>query len=191
MLNHSKSISPSSPYVLFTLLMMPLLQTPIAVDISSFRNSHHSYYLSNHTKLLKGRKTHLFLCIPNIQQVLNIMLLIWYSASYKVQSQWTILNEWANEWNYWIPVAIYYLLRYILCFKLPLGTFELDGQLNKLNKNSGPLPFLSFHKGHDAIVTLLKHYKRPHDELPCNEYSQPGGGTPFLLSLCLLVHYCA
>lgn len=29
--------------------------------------------------------------------------------------------------------------------------------------------------GHDAIVTLLKHYKRP-DESPCNEYSQPGGG---------------
>lgn len=29
--------------------------------------------------------------------------------------------------------------------------------------------------GHDAIVTLLKHYKRP-DDSPCNEYSQPGGG---------------
>lgn len=30
--------------------------------------------------------------------------------------------------------------------------------------------------GHDAIVTLLKHYKRPQDDSPCNEYSQPGGG---------------
>lgn len=29
--------------------------------------------------------------------------------------------------------------------------------------------------GHDAIVTLLKHYTRP-DDSPCNEYSQPGGG---------------
>uniref|UniRef100_A0A3B4YY57 TNNI3 interacting kinase n=1 Tax=Stegastes partitus TaxID=144197 RepID=A0A3B4YY57_9TELE len=29
---------------------------------------------------------------------------------------------------------------------------------------------------HDAIVTLLKHYKRP-DDSPCNEYSQPGGGS--------------
>jgi len=32
-----------------------------------------------------------------------------------------------------------------------------------------------FATGHDAIVTLLKHYKRP-DDSPCNEYSQPGGG---------------
>lgn len=38
--------------------------------------------------------------------------------------------------------------------------------------------FLIATPGHDAIVTLLKHYKRP-DESPCNEYSQPGGGeTP-------------
>lgn len=36
--------------------------------------------------------------------------------------------------------------------------------------------------GHDAIVTLLKHYKRPQDESPCNEYSQPGGGM--VLSNC-------
>lgn len=34
---------------------------------------------------------------------------------------------------------------------------------------------LLFFPGHDAIVTLLKHYKRP-DDSPCNEYSQPGGG---------------
>lgn len=33
-----------------------------------------------------------------------------------------------------------------------------------------------FFLGHDAIVTLLKHYKRPQDDSPCNEYSQPGGG---------------
>lgn len=33
--------------------------------------------------------------------------------------------------------------------------------------------------GHDAIVTLLKHYKRP-DDSPCNEYSQPGGGESSL-----------
>lgn len=40
------------------------------------------------------------------------------------------------------------------------------------------IAFLITTPGHDAIVTLLKHYKRP-DESPCNEYSQPGGGeTP-------------
>ncbi|CAJ0914915.1 unnamed protein product, partial [Ranitomeya imitator] len=31
--------------------------------------------------------------------------------------------------------------------------------------------------GHDGIVTLLKHYKHPQEESPCNEYSQPGGGS--------------
>uniref|UniRef100_A0A5F8HD78 TNNI3 interacting kinase n=1 Tax=Monodelphis domestica TaxID=13616 RepID=A0A5F8HD78_MONDO len=36
------------------------------------------------------------------------------------------------------------------------------------------------HTGHDAIVTLLKHYKRPQDELPCNEYSQPGGDGSYV-----------
>ena len=30
--------------------------------------------------------------------------------------------------------------------------------------------------GHDAIVTLLKHHKRPQDESACGDYSQPGGG---------------
>uniref|UniRef100_UPI00398E6BC4 serine/threonine-protein kinase TNNI3K isoform X2 n=1 Tax=Pristiophorus japonicus TaxID=55135 RepID=UPI00398E6BC4 len=36
------------------------------------------------------------------------------------------------------------------------------------------------HTGHDAIVTLLKHYKRPQDEAPCNEYSQPGGDGSYV-----------
>lgn len=41
-----------------------------------------------------------------------------------------------------------------------------------------------FTAGHDAIVTLLKHYKRP-DDSPCNEYSQPGGGeSPLWKFLC-------
>lgn len=29
--------------------------------------------------------------------------------------------------------------------------------------------------GHDTIVTLLKHHKRPQDESACGDYSQPGG----------------
>ncbi|XP_006727954.1 serine/threonine-protein kinase TNNI3K, partial [Leptonychotes weddellii] len=48
------------------------------------------------------------------------------------------------------------------------------------SKADDPLSFLSFHEGHDAIVTLLKHYKRPQDELPCNEYSQPGGDGSYV-----------
>ncbi|KAG7283618.1 hypothetical protein CRUP_020391 [Coryphaenoides rupestris] len=40
----------------------------------------------------------------------------------------------------------------------------------------------AYEKGHDAIVTLLKHYKRP-DDSPCNEYSQPGGEKADVLLL--------
>ncbi|XP_030768630.1 serine/threonine-protein kinase TNNI3K isoform X3 [Rhinopithecus roxellana] len=38
----------------------------------------------------------------------------------------------------------------------------------------------SWMQGNDAIVTLLKHYKRPQDELLCNEYSQPGGDGSYV-----------
>uniref|UniRef100_A0A8C5D9L1 Serine/threonine-protein kinase TNNI3K n=1 Tax=Gouania willdenowi TaxID=441366 RepID=A0A8C5D9L1_GOUWI len=37
----------------------------------------------------------------------------------------------------------------------------------------------AYEKGHDAIVTLLKHYKRA-DDFPCNEYSQPGGDGSYV-----------
>lgn len=47
---------------------------------------------------------------------------------------------------------------------------------------ANPCISLSF-LGHDAIVTLLKHYKRPQDESPCNEYSQPGGGMGWAIIL--------
>lgn len=79
MLNHSKYISPSwLPYALFTPLMVPILYPSITVDISSFRNSHHSYYLFNYTKLLKDQITvTLFIVspvpniVPHIQQSLH------------------------------------------------------------------------------------------------------------------------
>lgn len=48
--------------------------------------------------------------------------------------------------------------------------------------------FKWFLPGHDAIVTLLKHYKRPQDESPCNEYSQPGGGIVFT-SVVVFFHF--
>uniref|UniRef100_A0A8B9GT70 TNNI3 interacting kinase n=1 Tax=Astyanax mexicanus TaxID=7994 RepID=A0A8B9GT70_ASTMX len=38
----------------------------------------------------------------------------------------------------------------------------------------------AYEKGHDAIVTLLKHYKRPQEDSPCNEYSQPGGDGSYV-----------
>ena len=53
------------------------------------------------------------------------------------------------------------------------GWGRLAGQRGSLVTTFGFVFF--FVTGHDAIVTLLKHYKRP-DDSPCNEYSQPGGG---------------
>ncbi|KAL4218676.1 Serine/threonine-protein kinase tnni3k [Mactra antiquata] len=33
----------------------------------------------------------------------------------------------------------------------------------------------AYEQGHDAIVTLVKHHKRPHDESAHGDYAQPGG----------------
>ena len=35
--------------------------------------------------------------------------------------------------------------------------------------------YMFFVLGHDTIVTLLKHHKRPSEESACGDYSQPGG----------------
>lgn len=38
----------------------------------------------------------------------------------------------------------------------------------------------AYEKGHDSIVTLLKHHKRPQDESACGDYSQPGGDGSYV-----------
>ncbi|KAK3601000.1 hypothetical protein CHS0354_008110 [Potamilus streckersoni] len=38
----------------------------------------------------------------------------------------------------------------------------------------------AYEKGHDVIVTLLKHHKRPQDESACGDYSQPGGDGSYV-----------
>ena len=39
---------------------------------------------------------------------------------------------------------------------------------------------LSILLGHDAIVTLLKHHKRPQDDLTHGDYSQPTGDGSYV-----------
>ncbi|XP_067661812.1 serine/threonine-protein kinase TNNI3K-like [Haliotis asinina] len=38
----------------------------------------------------------------------------------------------------------------------------------------------AYEKGHDQIVTLIKHHKRPQDESACGDYSQPGGDGSYV-----------
>ncbi|XP_052822598.1 serine/threonine-protein kinase TNNI3K isoform X1 [Octopus bimaculoides] len=38
----------------------------------------------------------------------------------------------------------------------------------------------AYEKGHDSIVTLLKHHKRPQDESACGDYTQPGGDGSYV-----------
>ncbi|XP_072015376.1 serine/threonine-protein kinase TNNI3K-like [Amphiura filiformis] len=38
----------------------------------------------------------------------------------------------------------------------------------------------AYEKGHDTIVTLLKHHKRPQDESACGDYSHPGGDGSYV-----------
>lgn len=101
----------------------PLLHPPIALDISSFRNSHHSYYLFNYTKLLKG---HIIVTLFTVSPVPNITSHILYNRD--------LMNsfEWINALSFYCNIL---LLRYILCFKQPLVIFELGGKLNQSNRN--------------------------------------------------------
>ncbi|XP_064617011.1 serine/threonine-protein kinase TNNI3K-like [Liolophura sinensis] len=38
----------------------------------------------------------------------------------------------------------------------------------------------AYERGHDSIVTLLKHHKRPQDESACGDYTQPGGDGSYV-----------
>lgn len=50
---------------------------------------------------------------------------------------------------------------------------EMSGGVDKKEEQT-PLMW-AYEQGHDTIVTLLKHHKRPQDESACGDYSQPGG----------------
>ncbi|XP_071494273.1 serine/threonine-protein kinase TNNI3K-like [Diadema antillarum] len=61
---------------------------------------------------------------------------------------------------------------------LNLVASEQNGDLDKDQEQTCLV--WAYQRGHDAIVTLLKHHKRPQDESACGDYSQPGGDGSYV-----------
>ncbi|XP_029393230.1 serine/threonine-protein kinase TNNI3K isoform X4 [Mus pahari] len=72
------------------------------------------------------------------------------------------------------------LVQFLLDNGADMNLVACDPSRSSGEKDEQTCLMWAYEKGHDAIVTLLKHYKRPQDELPCNEYSQPGGDGSYV-----------
>ncbi|XP_074687838.1 serine/threonine-protein kinase TNNI3K isoform X4 [Strix aluco] len=75
------------------------------------------------------------------------------------------------------------LVQFLLDNGADMNLVACDPSRSSGEKDEQTCLMWAYEKGHDAIVTLLKHYKRPQDESPCNEYSQPGGEKADVLLL--------
>uniref|UniRef100_A0A671UWZ9 Serine/threonine-protein kinase TNNI3K n=1 Tax=Sparus aurata TaxID=8175 RepID=A0A671UWZ9_SPAAU len=71
------------------------------------------------------------------------------------------------------------LVQFLLDNGADMNLVACDPSRSSGEKDEQTCLMWAYEKGHDAIVTLLKHYKRP-DESPCNEYSQPGGDGSYV-----------
>ncbi|XP_028918705.1 serine/threonine-protein kinase TNNI3K isoform X2 [Ornithorhynchus anatinus] len=72
------------------------------------------------------------------------------------------------------------LVQFLLDIGADMNLVASDPSRSSGEKDEQTCLMWAYEKGHDAIVTLLKHYKRPQDESPCNEYSQPGGDGSYV-----------
>ncbi|KAL1772687.1 serine serine/threonine-protein kinase TNNI3K [Sigmodon hispidus] len=72
------------------------------------------------------------------------------------------------------------LVQFLLDNGADMNLVACDPSRSSGEKDEQTCLMWAYEKGHDAIVTLLKHYKRPQDELSCNEYSQPGGDGSYV-----------
>ncbi|KAI1889245.1 hypothetical protein AGOR_G00177160 [Albula goreensis] len=72
------------------------------------------------------------------------------------------------------------LVQFLLDSGADMNLVACDPSRSSGEKDEQTCLMWAYEKGHDAIVTLLKHYKRPQDESPCNEYSQPGGDGSYV-----------
>uniref|UniRef100_W5M6G5 Serine/threonine-protein kinase TNNI3K n=1 Tax=Lepisosteus oculatus TaxID=7918 RepID=W5M6G5_LEPOC len=72
------------------------------------------------------------------------------------------------------------LVQFLLDSGSDMNLVACDPSRSSGEKDEQTCLMWAYEKGHDAIVTLLKHYKRPQDESPCNEYSQPGGDGSYV-----------
>ncbi|EMP33203.1 Serine/threonine-protein kinase TNNI3K [Chelonia mydas] len=75
------------------------------------------------------------------------------------------------------------LVQFLLDNGADMNLVACDPSRSSGEKDEQTCLMWAYEKGHDAIVTLLKHYKRPQDDSPCNEYSQPGGEKADVLLL--------
>ncbi|XP_070764462.1 serine/threonine-protein kinase TNNI3K [Enoplosus armatus] len=71
------------------------------------------------------------------------------------------------------------LVQFLLDGGADMNLVACDPSRSSGEKDEQTCLMWAYEKGHDAIVTLLKHYKRP-DDSPCNEYSQPGGDGSYV-----------
>uniref|UniRef100_A0A1A8AVT1 TNNI3 interacting kinase n=1 Tax=Nothobranchius furzeri TaxID=105023 RepID=A0A1A8AVT1_NOTFU len=71
------------------------------------------------------------------------------------------------------------LVQFLLDSGADMNLVACDPSRSSGEKEEQTCLMWAYEKGHDAIVTLLKHYKRP-DDSPCNEYSQPGGDGSYV-----------
>ncbi|XP_068176018.1 serine/threonine-protein kinase TNNI3K isoform X2 [Antennarius striatus] len=71
------------------------------------------------------------------------------------------------------------LVQFLLDSGADMNLVACDPSRSSGEKDEQTCLMWAYEKGHDSIVTLLKHYKRP-DEAPCNEYSQPGGDGSYV-----------
>ncbi|KAK5931083.1 hypothetical protein CgunFtcFv8_027262 [Champsocephalus gunnari] len=71
------------------------------------------------------------------------------------------------------------LVQFLLDSGADMNLVACDPSRSSGEKDEQTCLMWAYEKGHDAIVTLLKHYIRP-DDSPCNEYSQPGGDGSYV-----------
>ncbi|KPP79634.1 serine/threonine-protein kinase TNNI3K-like, partial [Scleropages formosus] len=72
------------------------------------------------------------------------------------------------------------LVQFLLDSGADMNLVACDPSRSSGEKDEQTCLMWAYEKGHDAIVTLLKHYTRPQEESPCNEYSQPGGDGSYV-----------
>ncbi|XP_034162534.1 serine/threonine-protein kinase TNNI3K isoform X3 [Pangasianodon hypophthalmus] len=72
------------------------------------------------------------------------------------------------------------LVQFLLDSGADMNLVACDPSRSSGEKEEQTCLMWAYEKGHDAIVTLLKHYKRPLEDSPCNEYSQPGGDGSYV-----------
>nr|XP_033771853.1 serine/threonine-protein kinase TNNI3K isoform X3 [Geotrypetes seraphini] len=94
------------------------------------------------------------------------------------------INQQGRDGHTGLHCACYHghirLVQFLLDNGADMNLVACDPSRSSGEKDEQTCLMWAYEKGHDGIVTLLKHYKRPQDESTCNEYSQPGGDGSYV-----------